>query len=109
MLLNLLVLPFMGVVMAVGFIVMLFPGLELMGKVTIFILGGYEKLCQWCEKIPFHTWNPGRPRIWQIIAYYSVLLSVVAISYYHKNRNREQDEAAKSSEDIKSSKSVNTI
>lgn len=108
-LLNLLVLPFMGVVMAVGFIVMLFPGLELMGKVTIFILGGYEKLCQWCEKIPFHTWNPGRPRIWQIIAYYSVLLSVVAISYYHKNRNRKQDEAAKSSEDIKSSKAAKTI
>ncbi len=72
--LNLLVVPFMGIVMVVGMLVMIVPGMFWVRKADVLILGGIEWLCGIFEKLPNHTWNPGAPGIWQIIIYYLLLL-----------------------------------
>lgn len=76
--LNLLVLPLMSIVMVVGLAVLLIPGAGILMGIVQWILSGYEMACLAAEKLPFHTWTPGCPRIWQIAVYY-ILLSVVII------------------------------
>lgn len=85
-LLNLLVIPFMSAVMICGMLAMLVPGLGVLGTVDCLILGGYEWLCNCCEKFPFHKWNPGRPEVWQIAIYYMLLLGVVSGKRLWKSR-----------------------
>lgn len=77
--LNLLVLPFMSTVMLTGLLAMLVPGLGVLGTADCLILGGYETLCRWCEELPFHTWNPGHPGMWQMVVYYAILLGIVLV------------------------------
>lgn len=76
-LLNLLILPFMSVLMVAGMAAMLVPGLGIVGTADWVILTGYEKLCNLFDKLPFHTWNPGKPAWWQMVVYYVLLFSVV--------------------------------
>lgn len=76
-LLNLLVLPCMGVVIPVGLIAMLIPGLGILGTIDCAILWGYERLCIYFDRLPFHTWNPGRPGLWQILLYYLLLAALM--------------------------------
>lgn len=78
---NLLVVPFVSAVMVCGLLAMLVPGLGILGTVDCLILGGYELLCNLFEKLPFHTWNPGRPQVWQMMAYYILVLGVVAVRH----------------------------
>lgn len=75
--LNLLVLPFMGILMVVGMIVMIVPGMFVAAKLDVLILGGFEWLCRLFGELPYHTWNPGAPEIWQIIVYYVLLVCSV--------------------------------
>ena len=75
--LNLLVLPFVKPLMLVGFLVMVFVGCWPAGIVAGGILEWYEWLCELCGQLPFHTWNPGCPKLWQIAVYYLVLGAVV--------------------------------
>ena len=77
--LNLLVLPFMGTVMAVGMAVMVIPGIQWVGLLNVLILRGYEWLCTFFGSLPGHTWNPGAPEIWQIVLYYSLLLLALQV------------------------------
>ncbi|MBE5891821.1 MAG: DNA internalization-related competence protein ComEC/Rec2 [Lachnospiraceae bacterium] len=77
-LLNLLVIPFMTGVMWAGLAALLIPGAGLIGTVDCIILAGYEALCRFFSDLPFSVWNPGRPKGWQILAYYGVLGMVVA-------------------------------
>lgn len=77
--LNLLVLPFMSVVLLGGLIAMLVPGLGILGTVDCLVLTGIEKLCEGFEELPFHIWNPGRPKLWQIGVYYGLWLAVVLV------------------------------
>ena len=69
-LLNLLVLPFMSVVMAGG-ILSLIPGMGIVGTVDCLILWWYEWICQRFVKLPGAVWCVGRPEMWQIIIYYA--------------------------------------
>lgn len=75
--LNLLVLPLMKPMMITGLLTMLVPGLEIMGAVDYFLLQSYEFLCGCFDRLPFHTWNPGCPKVWQIVVYYLLLAAVV--------------------------------
>lgn len=77
-LLNLPVVPFVGVIVVSGMITMLLPGTGVLGTLTCFILKGYEVLCEAFEQLPFHLWNPGRPTMWQVVVYY-LILAVVCI------------------------------
>ena len=75
-LLNLLVLPFMSVVVAGG-ILSLIPGLGLVGTVDCLILWWYEWICGRFEELPGAIWCVGRPEVWQIICYYVGILLLV--------------------------------
>lgn len=79
--LNLLVLPFMTMVMLSGLLAMLIPGLGVVGTVDYLVLRGYEWLCRIFEQLPFSKWNPGRPEGWQIFFYYGLLLMIVVFGW----------------------------
>lgn len=85
-LLNLLVLPFMKPLVITGLLVMLLPGTEFLGGADSLILKGYELLCGCFDGLPFRAWNPGRPAVWQIAAYYGILMLAVRLA----GRKREK-------------------
>ena len=80
--LNLFIIPFLKPMMITGLLAMLVPGLGWMGLAGRLILGGYELLCGCFDRLPFHTWNPGCPRIWQILVYYLILGGAVSVKYF---------------------------
>lgn len=94
-LLNVLVLPFVSLVMVTGLVTMLVPGTGMLGTVSYVILKGYEFLCECFERLPFHTWNPGKPDAWQVVVYYVLLLLAVAWKKWDwrklLNQNRVRD------------------
>lgn len=75
-LLNLLVLPFMSVVMAGG-ILSLIPGLGMAGTVDCLILWWYEWICERFGELPGAMWCVGRPAIWQIVIYYAGIFLLI--------------------------------
>lgn len=87
--LNLCVLPFMGVLVTVGFVVLCIPGTGILGTASCLILSYYEYVCRMFEKIPIHTWNPGRPDAYQVFGYYLLLGGGILIAeYIRKKRKR---------------------
>ncbi|MCM1112755.1 MAG: DNA internalization-related competence protein ComEC/Rec2 [Muribaculum sp.] len=76
-LLNLLVLPFMGILTVTGLAAMLIPGLGIVGTADVAILAGYETLCGWFGQLPDPMWNPGRPALWQMAVYYMLWAAAV--------------------------------
>lgn len=70
---NLLVLPFVKALMLSGLILSAFPAFIPAAAAVKLILKWYELLCGWFGQLPFHTWNPGCPKLWQIVVYYLVL------------------------------------
>ena len=83
---NLLVLPCMGVVVGCGFLVMLIPGFRFLSVVDILVLRGFEQLCRLVQGLPFHTWNPGCPELWQIGFYYAGLAAVLLLLRWKRRR-----------------------
>ena len=79
-LLNLLVLPFLGVLVMAGIALLLLPGTMLWAAVIHIILNGYERICQMFECLPGHTWVVGRPQLWQVGLYYGGLIVLLWIS-----------------------------
>lgn len=87
-LLNLLVLPFMSVVVAGG-ILSLIPGLGLVGTVDCLILWWYEWICGRFAQLPGAIWCVGRPEVWQIVCYYvGILLLVFGRKYVEAWKKR---------------------
>ena len=87
-LLNLLVLPFMSVVVAGG-ILSLIPGLGLVGTVDCLILWWYEWICGRFAQLPGAIWCVGRPEVWQIVCYYvGILLLVFGREYVEAWKKR---------------------
>ena len=77
--LNLFVIPFLKPMMITGLLAMLVPGLGGLGIVGRVILGSYEFMCGCFDKLPFHTWNPGCPKVWQIVVYCLLLCGAIGI------------------------------
>ena len=87
-LLNLLVLPFMSVVMAGG-ILSLIPGLGMAGTVDCLILWWYEWICERFGELPEAIWTVGKPAVWQIIIYYAgILLLIFGRKYVEEWKQR---------------------
>lgn len=87
-LLNLLVLPFMSVVVAGG-ILSLIPGLGLVGTVDCLILWWYEWICVRFAQLPGAIWCVGRPEVWQIVCYYiGIFLLVFGRKYVEAWKRR---------------------
>ena len=63
---------------------MLVPGLGGLGIAGRLILGSYEFVCGCFDRLPFHTWNPGCPKIWQIVVYYLLLCGAIGIRIHIK-------------------------
>lgn len=82
-LLNLLILPFMSVVMAGG-ILSLIPGLGVVGTVDCLILWWYEWICGRFGELPGAIWCVGRPAVWQIICYYMGICLLVFVRNYQR-------------------------
>ncbi|MBQ6095610.1 MAG: ComEC/Rec2 family competence protein, partial [Lachnospiraceae bacterium] len=87
-LLNLLVIPAMGPVLLFGFLAMLIPGLGLLGTVDVAAFALFEKLCLVVTRLPFHIWNPGCPKLWQIAAYYVVLTVILGLLWCTRSKRR---------------------
>lgn len=78
-LLNLLVLPLMGVLLAGGLALMALPAVLPARWAVMGILSLYEGLCHMAENLPGALWITGRPRWWQIAGYYGVLSIAVRL------------------------------
>lgn len=76
-LLNLLVLPLMGILVAGGLVLMVLPGVLPVKWGVMGILSLYEGLCHMAEAVPGHLWITGRPERWRIAGYYVLLIIVV--------------------------------
>ncbi len=79
--LNLLVVPFMGIVLASGAAGIALEGLSLTaGRFAAgsgcAVLGWYEWCCRLFERLPGSSMILGRPKLWQIGIYYGVLFAV---------------------------------
>ena len=75
--LNPIILPLMSVLMISALMAMLIPGAGILGTPAYFILRFFEFVCRTADRLPFHTWNPGKPAIWTIVIYYAFLIFVV--------------------------------
>lgn len=71
--LNLLVLPFLSIVMVVGLVVMLVPALHHLHVIGALVLRWYELLCHMFERLPFHILYVGCPPVWKIVVFYAGL------------------------------------
>ena len=85
-LLNLLVLPLMGILVAGGLALMVLPAILPVRWGVMGILSLYEGLCHIAEVLPGHLWITGRPQWWQIAVYYGALIVTVNL---WKSRQRE--------------------
>ncbi|MCM1026400.1 MAG: ComEC/Rec2 family competence protein [Roseburia sp.] len=82
---NLLILPLMKPLLITG-LFSLIPGLGAFAWADRGILWIYETVCGLCDRLPFHTWNPGRPATWQVFLYYGILLGAVLLGQKKKGR-----------------------
>ncbi len=85
--LNIIILPFMSLLMISALIAMLIPGAGILGTPAYYILKGFEALCRFTDSLPGGTWNPGQPKVWAVILYYAILLLFVFFSD-EERRNR---------------------
>lgn len=86
--LNIIILPFMSMVLCFGLIAMLLPGFGILGTVDCVILAGYERLCHIFDMLPFHSWNPGKPKLWQMLVYYGLWLLVLYVRHHSIKRKK---------------------
>lgn len=95
--LNMIVVPFMTVVLTFGlagslcctiFIVDGSFGIGGIGGILLgickMIFKVYEKSCEWFLKLPGARIVAGQPEVWQIVVYYGVLLMVVGVWWKRK-------------------------
>lgn len=84
-LLNLLVIPCMGIVLASGVLTLAAAAVFLpLGRVTvcpgIAILTLYEKCCEVCAGLPGKKWITGRPENWQLVSFLGLLVAAVILA-----------------------------
>ncbi|MCR5740412.1 MAG: ComEC/Rec2 family competence protein [Lachnospiraceae bacterium] len=74
--LNLLILPCMSLLVFSGML-MLIPGLGVIGSISCLLLDIFEELCRLSERLPFHSWSPGRPGALPVVIYYLGILIII--------------------------------
>lgn len=73
-LINFIVLPLLPYVVGVAVVVLVLPvGAESLAWIVERLLGFYEWVCKFFEKLPAHTIVAGAPKVWQIAGYYVML------------------------------------
>lgn len=91
-LLNLLVIPCMGIVLGSGILTLASGALFLpLGRMAvrpgIAILSLYEKCCEFCVRLPGKRWITGRPADFQVILFLTILAALV---FFAKKLKRRQ-------------------
>ncbi|MCR5460158.1 MAG: ComEC/Rec2 family competence protein [Acetatifactor sp.] len=99
-LLNLIVIPLMGPLLLFGMLAMLIPGLGILGTVDVLGLRLFEKLCLWARELPFSSWNPGCPRVWQMITYYAMLSLGLWCLWMRSKKEAREKRAARSGKEV---------
>lgn len=84
--LNIIVVPLMGVLLALLIFGVLlgsfFPGPAKTVMISVqYIFKIYEGVCNTSEKLPFHTLCTGRPPVWWILMYYSGMMIFLLLVY----------------------------
>lgn len=93
-LLNLLIIPLMGLLMGMG-LLCLFVGGIMFGAGGVLLseglafgcrmfLYGMDRLCEFVTDLPFASWIVGKPAVWQMIIFYGVVLLLVSTWRYCK-------------------------
>lgn len=90
-LLNLIVIPCMGVVLAGGIVTVIAAALFLpFGKAasipSILFLAFYEKCCNLCLSLPGSSWITGCPAAWQVIIYLMIFVGLAFLGERIKRR-----------------------
>ena len=93
--LNLLVLPSVGVVLTGGMAALLLgilsiPAAKLVLLPARVLLLFYEYLCSLAGRSGWSTWIGGEPEIWQILVYYGFLITVLFMGQYIKEQLRKK-------------------
>ena len=92
-LLNLLVIPAMGMVMILGLVCIGFGAFHggfmrgiayLAAQGCHLLLQGFDLLCEGSLKLPGSTWIVGRPAAWRIVIFYSAMILLYVIHQYLK-------------------------
>nr|MCR5753682.1 DNA internalization-related competence protein ComEC/Rec2 [Acetatifactor sp.] len=87
-LINLMVLPLMSGMTVMGLVAMLLPGGRYLGRIPCLILKTYEELCKLLDRLPFRSWNPGRPAVWQLTIYIAGLTVIIIIAEHVKRKHK---------------------
>ena len=95
--LNLLVLPSVGLVLTGGMAALLLgifsiPAAKLVILPARILLFFYEYLCSLAGRSGWSTWIGGEPEIWQILVYYGFLIIVLFMGQYIKEQLRKKKE-----------------
>lgn len=86
-LLNLVVIPFMTVLMYLGIGLLIIPAggwLKAPALCVEGILWLYETLCRGSENLPGHTWILGRPKMWQMILFVILVWGIMQKGIWQK-------------------------
>ncbi len=99
LLLNLLVIPMMGLVLYSGlaamFLFFVNAGLaEFAGGLAHVLIHGMEKAAVWMRALPFSFVVIGRPSVWQMLVYY-VLLTLLYARIIRRNKEEDEESNAK--------------
>lgn len=70
---NLMVLPLVKPLLLTGAAALFLPFPEAAGSIDCLILGWFERLCRFFDALPLQLWNPGRPEVRQVAAYYMMV------------------------------------
>jgi competence protein ComEC len=81
---NLWIIPTTGVLMISGILLLLCPWIPLFSWVIIAIVQFYEMLCNLFNRLPFHNWIAGKPRLWQVVLYYAILIGLLLYKSLHE-------------------------
>ena len=100
LILNLAVLPSVGVVLSGGVAAMLLGFVSIpAARAVIFPAKGvlllYEKLCELAGRSRWCTWIGGEPELWQILVYYMILIAVLFIGQHIKESDQKKKELEK--------------
>ena len=101
--LNLLVLPSVGVVLTGGMVALLLgilsiPAAKLVILPARVLLLFYEYLCSLAGRSGWSTWIGGEPEIWQIVVYYGFLIIVLFMGQYIKEQLRKKKAVSEETE-----------
>lgn len=80
---NLIILPFMGILLTVGLFCVItgsifLPAGQMIGWIVHIILMLYERICSAALKLPGRSWIAGAPDIYKIVMFYGIMIAIIA-------------------------------